>query len=249
MKKKKNKYLKIRFKFIFFLFIAVSIVFIAWYFVVEREVFNLRSITVEGLHSYDEEYFLKEVEIELGMNIFFINEKRINRDVEEMLRIREVEVQRNLPDRVSIRVEERAGQFLLNYGGNFFLIDTDGIIFDKAQDAKEYDLPCLVDEMYGEVELGKGISEGDAFFLFSLLKKMPATTLKNISEVSYINGDVVMYTVNGVKVLWGDDAENFQVKLKVFEKLPAIAEDYGNVEYIDIRYGDNPIIKTLESGD
>jgi cell division protein FtsQ len=216
---------------------------------VEREIFNLRSIKIEGLHSYEEEYFLNEIGLELGMNILFISEERLNQRGEKLPRIRTLDLQRTFPDRAKIVVEERVSCFLLNYGGNFFLIDSDGIIFGEPQNEKELNHPCIVDETIGEIESGQNLGDGDAQFLFILLKKMPDEILKNISEVSYINGEVVMYTVDGVKILWGDDVENYQVKLRIFEKLPAIVADYGNVEYVDIRYGDNPVIKTLESGD
>ena len=249
MAKSKNKGVRLRFRFFLLLFGLVCTVAGVWYFVGEKKIFQVRQIGVEGLTSYTEEFLLEQLQVGLGSNILNFRTEAFKHRLHDMPRIRSVTVKHKYPDQVVLVVEERQGEFLLDLGGNFYLIDSDGIIFSEPQLSDEYNLPCIVNSETLEFSLGQPLPDGSGRLLFQLLSKFPPELRENISEVAFYDGSVVLYTVDGVKVLWGGDADNLTSKIEVWERLPEIAADYGSIEYIDLRFGDNPVIKMRESGE
>ena len=248
-KKKVIKRVRLRLKFFILLLIITIAGYVFWRSIYIEKIFNIKQIEVSGLKSYQKAYLLKQINVHLEQNILFLNNSRIKKSASKLYRIKKILVNRKFPNKIEIEVSERKAIYYVCAGNNTYLVDGDGIIFASEILKNEFDLLYINDRSSAGYKLGKKVPGGDAEKIIELMRYFPTQTRKNISEVLYVNNDIVMYTVDGIKIVWGTTLEVSPEKLQILEKLPNIKKDVGPLKYIDMRYGNNPVIKSIESGE
>lgn len=108
--------------------------------------FKTQAYLVEGNTHYDEQDIIDTCGISIGENIFLAPkapaEKRVK---DQYAHVENVRVGFQIPDTITIRIEEAVDGYLVEYGENeYLLVSTKGRILEKLSDISGYDLPVFI---------------------------------------------------------------------------------------------------------
>jgi cell division septal protein FtsQ len=215
--------------------LAVSVV-AGTYFLAQA--FYVRDIRISGNNH------LTKRDIEDSLNVR--REPLLNlhlKDIEEKLKqnawIKKASLRWQLPGTLIINIEEAVPGALLNFGGETFLVNEDGNVMDKLQNAVTPFLPVIrgIDPRYR-----KNMSEA--------MKLVGALAAKNIiSDKQFVEIEMDSYGLNVnidgefIKVGYGQYSEKFE---KWMELEPELKKRGIPVQYVDLRFKDSVIVKPLK---
>ncbi len=107
--------------------------FEAYLHVVSSPYFSLKTIDVEGEEHVTEDSLLGRAEIIPGMNIFDVDVERVKALVESEPWVAHARVERRLPNRLSIHVDEWKPEGVLVQGSTWYLLDREGVAFKALE--------------------------------------------------------------------------------------------------------------------
>ena len=215
--------------------LAVSVV-AGTYFLAQA--FYVRDIQISGNNH------LNKREVEDILNIR--REPLLNlhlKDIEEKLKhnawIKKASLRWQLPGTLIINIEEAVPKALLNFGGETFLVNEDGSVMDKLQNAVTPFLPVL-----------KGIDPRYKKDMSEAMKLVSALAAKNIiSDKQFLEIEMDSYGLNVnidgefIKVGYGQYSEKFE---KWMELEPELKKRGIPIQYVDLRFKDSVIVKPLK---
>ena len=105
--------------------------------------FEIKETSVRGLKELTEKDVLTLVEIKSGQNILAVNVDVLARRVAVNPWIKNVYVGREFPNRIVVDVRERNPIALVKQASDFYLMDSEGIIFKKMSQGDEIDLAII----------------------------------------------------------------------------------------------------------
>jgi cell division protein FtsQ len=123
---------------------ALSSVFIyAYSYFLSVPYFEIKETSVRGLKELTEKDVLTLVEIKPGQNILAVNVAVLERRVGVNPWIKNVYVGREFPNRLVVDVRERIPLALVKQASDFYLMDSDGVVFKKLAQGDEVDLAII----------------------------------------------------------------------------------------------------------
>jgi cell division protein FtsQ len=187
--------------------------------------------------------------VPVGVRLFDLDLATIEKRVEKNPFVREAAVQRDLPDRIAIKIEERVPIAALS-GSRLLYLDADGVILPSVRSENVFDLPVITgavqeqDRLPGRKVTGKSLQ--DAVQLLRAALELDENLYRRISEVSIRdNGDLVAYTVDfGVPVIFGRG--DLAMKLATLESFwNSVVNGRGANELasIDVRFTDQVVVR------
>lgn len=157
------------------------IVLIIIFFVVLAGVLYLQSpfsklaeVNWQGLYIADEERLMQQAELKIGMSYFNFTAAGVESKLEQMDEIAEANVRRDLPNRLTIQVQEHPlVAFWLEEQALYPVLATGEILFAEPWDRNRVDQPILSGWPHKEglIELSKE------------LERLPQSVSKQISEI------------------------------------------------------------------
>lgn len=244
--KRKKSILKNRFFWLGILFLVF--IGILFYFFIFSSFFQVKRVIISGNEGVPKEEIKAFVEDNLEKKILFLptksiflaNLRKIEKDIlNNFPQIAEIEIGRGFPNTLSIIMVERLAIAVFCQNENCFLLDTEGVIFGETKSENE-----LIKIKKGQKEktfsLGEKIIEKD--YLEKIFKIQ-----KNISELEIKIEEFVVFKERlNVKAeegweiyfdLKGDlNWQLTKLSLVLKEKIPP--ENRGDLEYIELRFGD-----------
>jgi len=131
-------------------FCLTGVVFIFGYDALTQcDYFRAEVITVTGEHRLSEQAILDAAELECGDNILAVNLGRVRKRLVAEPWIKNAGLRRELPSRISIRIDEHKPLAVLDVG-RCFLIDHGGDIFKEAAPAEMSGLPIIAGIDYAD---------------------------------------------------------------------------------------------------
>lgn len=115
-------------------------VFIALHFVLHIEYFTIDGITVAGNKNISDQEIIKLSQVQVGENIFDAHPIFAQRRIKENLYIAKADMNRMLPNRIEIVVEEREGKAQFAEGKKFIIVDGEGKVLEIAKEEKRVTL-------------------------------------------------------------------------------------------------------------
>jgi len=222
------------------------------------EIFQVEKIIVTGekkVSKIDLELLVKEkLEKETFFlktrSIFLVNLNEIKENIlNSFPNISEVEISRGFPDTLNIVVVERFGLTIWCQGGQCFLLDGEGVIFEEIfdTDPKSFQIKNLTQAL--ELKLGDKVIEKEKLNqildIESKLRdnlKIPVTAVTLVSE-ERLN----IETSEGWEIYFNPerDIEWQLTKLRAVLEEEILPENRKNLEYIELRFGNfaNPKYK------
>jgi cell division protein FtsQ len=206
--------------------------------------FAVGTVEVRGADRVEPERVRAAAGIVPGTNIFRIDPAVIAARVQGLPGIRRVDVVRELPNRVTVLVEERR-PFTLVSAGRLHWVDEDGRWLGVEDRAVTPPVPVISglpeDELAG-LRSEPGPRARAALALIRALLRAGSPLAGAVSEIDMSGREgPVLYTVDGIEVrLGGEDWEERLARLEGV--LAQLAQDGAEVKSIDLRFRDQVVL-------
>jgi hypothetical protein len=199
--------------------------------------FRVSDITVEGAKDLTAQAVINSSGLEEGMSMILLNEKKIaERIMHDYPEIKEVKLERNLPDSLVLAVTERTLAAYLMSADGYWMIDRDAVCF------------AFTGKITGGFPVITGISDtllipGEPLecpfrreTLSNLFANWPGPELLDIETMDFSDRyNLVINTADGWQI-WLGDGKNMDTKLLlVSESIPYIDRDA--LVRLDVRSG------------
>jgi cell division protein FtsQ len=211
--------------------------------------FTIQEISVKGLDKLSLEEIRTVMSIREGMNIWKISPPDLQERILAIPRVARVEVERILPDKLFIHIQEKYPLALVPYHGYYLELASDGI-FIGIRDDYGGELPLVNGLLWGKMDVGTSIadrSRGEVIESFiEVLKNTPSLPL---AEINVENPQqIIVYTWEGMEV-WLGNSSNLAKKLEVLQYIYHrlhVRENDPMVGYLDLRVAEAPVFRPIK---
>ena len=155
--------------------------------------------------------------------------------------IKEVRVRKILPSTLEIEAKVRTPVALLKLD-DIYLIDREGVLLEKIEKGEKVNLPLLIDSNKFQKDRKEKFQL--AWECLDSLTPNEKEQIEVLDLTEYENISVRLKNCRTALIL-GD--ERFSQKLRLFSKLRAKLERFGELEYIDLRFHDRLYIKPVHN--
>jgi cell division protein FtsQ len=208
--------------------------------VVSASTLQVRRITVHGNERLGSGEVLALVEGLRGTSILTADLERYRRRLLKSPWVAEVALRRVLPSTVEVFVRERRPMAVGRLGGQFFLIDREGVIIDEfGPQYSEFDLPIIDGLVRTPGSGGAALDERRADLAARVIEAVAerkdfAHPVSQI-DVSDLHDAVVMLEGDTTLLHLGED--RFVERLQSYIDLaPTLRERVQEIDYVDLRY-------------
>jgi cell division protein FtsQ len=221
---------------------AVAVV-MAGHWVLTSPRFAVVAVEVRGASRVPPQRILEISGIVHGTNLWRIDPGHVRGRLEALPEIRRADVVRELPNRVSILVEERR-PFTLVHSARLHWLDEDGRLLGEEKNAVATDVPVisgLSEDELVTMRTTPGPRARAAITLIRALLRTGSALAAEISEIDMSRSEgPVLYTVDGVEVRLG--TEEWEERLARLEGvLSQVAT--GDVQGVDLRFRDQVVLR------
>lgn len=234
-KKVKNNRKKTKKKFNHKLFLKITLLIILisgiMFFLFTTPVFNITEIEISGNEKVSKEKIESLSQISLNINTFRYSKIKIRKNIKEEPYVDSVIVNRRLPNKIKITVEERKPSYIISYNENYIYIDNQGYILEISNEA--IDVPIIEGIKTKQEELipGKRIIDEDLESINNILKIMESATSNGIDSkitaINFENNDNYLLKMdNEDKIVNFGDISNINDKILMLKEI--LIKEQGN---------------------
>jgi cell division protein FtsQ len=151
--------------------------------------------------------------------------------------VKTVDIERELPNRILIRVEERVPSAFWVVGGRDYVVDADGVVL--AAGVPSGPAPRIVEPGDRIMQAGDRVHPDAIALGQRILKEAPRFLEQSVSELEYQPGiGVTAVFSNGLRVTFGDE-RSYEYKVAVLAKLLDQLSARGVApREVDLRFGE-----------
>jgi cell division protein FtsQ len=211
--------------------------------------FTVKEVRAEGNRIVSSSEILSLAAIPKNQKLFEVDLNQARKRVQANQFVRAVAVNRDVPDRISITVEERFPVAALATD-KILYIDAEGVILPPARSEYIFDLPVITGALpLAECVPGKRVASDvlrEALQIAITAQKVDDDFYRLISEIHIDPGaSIELFTSeSGVPVLFGrGDVAAKMVKLEAFWKEFVSQRGAGELKYIDLRFEDQVVVR------
>lgn len=171
---------------------------------------QVHAVRVTGNELLSDSDVRRVADVRSGEQLALVDLDRARRRVGSLAEVASVEVTRQWPDAVEVRVVEREAVAVVELGGRLRGLDADGVVF------REYDaVPPGMPRVRPSVAAGRDALEEVA----SVVSALPADLAARVDHVTVETIDQITLVLrDGRQVLWGS-ADESELKAQVLDKL------------------------------
>jgi cell division protein FtsQ len=203
--------------------------------------FQVREIRVCGAALLAQDEIIARAGLRQGMSMLMVREKEAARRLLSLPAVRSASVYRRFPHTLDIVLDEREPAAYLPDWGGFWVIDRDGIVFERWPAARE-SLPVVTgiseQPVLGAPLLYPATAEALSRFL-QALALVPELEIAEFNLGDALN--LVMYTIDGREIRLGGVEQMEQKLFLVWQSLPYLTAA-GRSGVIDVRSGDRLVL-------
>jgi cell division protein FtsQ len=209
------------------------------------EYFNVSEVLIKDNFIIGTEEILNLAKVETGKNIFYMNLKMVETNVEGNPYILKAKVKRVLPNKISISVEEREAVFYGQSDGRFFIIDNKGFVLEIRDNMDNMNLISLQGFDYNNSEIGKLLPVDDNRKL-NLISEISDLLSINSSDIKITSVDLT--STLDLKVYAGNVCIKLGGIISLKDKLNLAVNTIvsGNLKnetgYVDVSFEGNPVV-------
>lgn len=215
--------------FLSFLLVAAIICFFLM-----SPIFEVENITVMGNVKTTEQEVISSSDIIYGQNIMQINKIAIANKILNLPYVKDVNVRRNWPNRISISIEEKKPVAEMVFYGSKILLDSEGYILEVVTDDFDANLTVLEGINTCSIIAGEKIECDNQEILQSYLEILKIfdnnDMLNKVDKISYSADEFTIFLTEGHIVNFGGN-DNLQYKVMLLNE---IIEREFNTAYIDL---------------
>ena len=215
---------------------------VRWLLVSPR--FALAAVDVRGAHRVPVDRIVEAADLPAGISLFAVDPGAVVARVQALPEVRRAEVIRELPNRMTIVVEERR-PFTLLHAGRLHWVDEEARAMGEARQAVAPPVPLitgLTEEDVAAMRVAPGPKAQAAIAIIQTLLRSGSALTEEIAEIDVRRPDgPVLHTVDGIEVRLGN--EDWADRLARLEGVLAqIARDAAQVSVVDLRFRDQVVL-------
>jgi cell division protein FtsQ len=173
---------------------------------------TVKQVDVQGESQLTTERVLDAADVPMGAHLADLDLGAIRTRVAGLAAVKRVDVSREWPDGVLIRITERHEVAVVDIGGSYQAMDSDGVLF-KSYARPPAALPRVV--------AGARISSDALAEAARVIHSLPAGLAARVDHVGVRGVDQVTLTMrSGATVIWGSDGQS-ALNAEVLERLMA----------------------------
>ena len=230
-------------RYVLVLLAVAGVLFGAARWVLTSPRFAVTAVDVRGSSRVPVARILSVAGIVPGANLWAIDSRAVVARIEAMPEIRRADLVRELPNHLTIVVEERR-PFTLVHAGRLHWMDEDGRVLGEEARAVAPEVPVisgLSEDELASMRTAPGPKARAAIALIRALLRSGSTLTAEISEIDMSRAEgPVLYTVDGVEVRLG--AEEWDERLARLEGVLAQVATQ-DVNGVDLRFRDQVVLK------
>ncbi|MDY6915823.1 MAG: FtsQ-type POTRA domain-containing protein [Candidatus Cloacimonadota bacterium] len=247
MNKKRRGYSRFFFLFLLLVLLLVLLFYGVRHLLISWNIFHIEKIEISGNENLEKDYLMYFAQDFLGKNLFEVSRKEVMQKYGNIVRIKNVNVKRYIPNILKLNFEERKGIFFLkSKEGKLFPIDDDKIVLDSDNFYNSEVLPIVNTQIPLEkIQVGNTVDDFFVDKIFQLYEKIVEADKNFIDKISefYIEEEqIVLVEANkGYKIILGEN--DIKEKLKRFTFL----EQHRTFEpdiIVDLQFPNSLIIRT-----
>lgn len=247
---RKRKKVRGHSRYFFYWLIAAIILYFAVskVIIISRNIdfFNVKRIEITGNKYLSQDFLLSVSQSYINQNIFDVNSKEIETLYDNIIRVKNVNCRKVFPSSLKISITERVGVFFIrNVKGEFFPIDKDRTVLDKADSYLKEDLPFLNLSFSVEKLLpGQIVEDKKLDYVFMVYDELLNSQPNIISDISefYFRDNVLHFVdiESGSRVIIGMDEIASQIKRFLF-----LRQNHGfeKQSLVDLRFPNQIIVR------
>jgi cell division septal protein FtsQ len=217
--------------------------FAGWTWLVTSPRFAVAAVDVRGAARVGPARVLAAAGIEPGAGLLTLDVREVRARIEAMPEIRRADVVRELPDRVTILVEERR-PFTLVHAGRLHWVDEEGYPLGAETRAVATDVPLisgLTEQELATMRTAPGPRARAAIALIRTLLRSGSPLAAEIAEIDVSRPEgPVLWTVDGLEVRLGQ--EDWEERLARLEGVLAQVATR-DVTTVDLRFRDQVVLR------
>lgn len=233
---------------------VILLIIVAIIILLVSPIFDITHIEVVGNNQISAERIVSLSGLKVGDNIFNNIKMRIITNIEEEPFIENVQIERNLPGTIQIKVQERNIDYQLKLINGYIYINKQGYILEKAE--KEVNNIILIEGYKTPEETllnSKRVAQDDLLSLNTIMKLTEsAKNLEVKDKITSINienkDDIVIYSKSENKLIYIGDGSNIQNKMLYIKSILEKEEGKSGKLFIngDLNKGFKPYFREEE---
>lgn len=215
-----------------------------WHWLLTSPRFAVASVQVQGASRVPVRQILAAAAVAPGTPLWGIDPAAVSARVEALPGIRRADVVRDVPNRVTILVEERR-PFTLVSSGRLHWMDEEGQVLGEERRAVTPPVPVvtgLTEDDLAALRTAPSPKVRQALGLIRVLLRTGSSLVSQISEIDVGRREgPVLYTIDGIEVRLG--AEDWEERLtRLPGVLAQVSGQPGRVRTIDMRFRDQVVL-------
>lgn len=228
--------------------LLITVLIVAVVVFLRSPLFTVKEIHVTGNENVSYGKIIDLAEITADETLFKMNKKEISARLMAYPFIEQAELKRRLPSTLVIEITEREPIGFIVTSNGYVQFDKAGMVLAIVGSMGKYNLPIITGIDMAEIPSPGSILDGESFQnALNVIKNCDPQVLSNIAEINIgENSYVVAHTYQGIEIKIGTDKD---INLRLNDLRDILAEiaaeniNIADIEYIDIRYKDVPVIK------
>ena len=231
-----------------FLFIGILLVG-GIYCVLSLPIWEIKQVVVNGAKMLSADEIRAMAGVPLSDNLFFSDLRHARDNLKKINAIKSFRFYRLPPSTILISLKERRPMATIVLEQKSVLIDDEGVILNRSENLS-LNVPNLVElpvisgvdkkAVIGSERLDQEMVEVVSNIILKLAEFGQSSRIQielgKMKDVSFLVDDLLRVKLG--------DTSRIKLKMEIFESLlPVVAGRWVNVDYVDIRYPDNPVIK------
>ena len=226
-------------------FVIIAVIFKTTEKFISSDEFNVKSIKVEGNHSVSKADIVKAGGLYANMNIYTLKTDKIKQGIIAHPDIERVEIEREMPTNLIIRVKEREPMALLKaQDGKTLPIDRRGRILSENKLENASGLPLIITAkeagVPGQECKDKKVITALEYLL--VIRHAPERNFLRIKTIDVRQKDALIFkTVSIDEIIFSEQYSSDEVA-KIFEVIKNLRENGRGASKIDARYEDVAVV-------
>ncbi len=242
-KKTKYQQQKNKKKIILFFSLIILIIMLGvttWLFLYIKHNIYIKEIIFIGNQHLSRADLYKILKVNINDPLFGISSTHIYKNLITSPWIKEVRIRKELSGKIIIQISEAIPSAILYKSKKPYFIDSSGVILEEIAEPSFFFLPII-----REIDpLNNKNAYREALLLISILKEKKIMSYSGQFEITGKYPDELTIKIENILVKFG--AGNYEQKFERLEKVKEeIKNKYNAIDYIDLRFSDQVIVKPL----
>lgn len=218
--------------FLFLLLVMISLLIF-----LSSNYFSIEGIILNETMYFTEEELLADTPLPIGENIFKVHRATLSQDLCNNPLVKKIEIRRRLPRTLLFTITEERPLAYLLFQGALYLLGCSGLIMGQEEPPGSFSLPLI----YGYPPFEEGKIPPSLEAIIPVLLNISPSFLQLVKEIQFLDDRFTFLLSQGVRLFVNMDLSKGQAQL--MELIYEGQKHKNNLDYIDMRYGMNPVVK------